>query len=563
MRTAWLLLVTLIAGLAVADERILAYHTDIHVRTDGWIEVTETIRVRAEGNQIRRGIYRDYPTDYVDRFDNEHEALYEPRSLTRNGNPEPFNSQDYRNGVRTYFGSSDVFLATGEHTYVYRYDAGRMIGFFEDGDELWWNVTGNGWAFPIDRATASVTFGFGVNRGDLTIDAWQGAFGSVEEATRSFGNADTADYEASRVLAPGEGLSIYVSWPKGLVPEPTALQKLTWVLSDNLNLLIALAGLSAMISYYIPVWKNYGRDPEPGVVFTRYQPPDGYSPASLRYIENMYYDDTMMTAAIINLAVKGYLRINEDDGDHTLTRTDPGDDPPPLAAGERELHDALFVISDHVILDDEYHEMLGLARTAHRKSLERDYKNRYFKLNGALNLPPLLIGVISVVIALQFGPSPFVFVTIALMIITLVTFAILMRRPTGPGRALLDEAEGFREYLEIAEKDEMNLRNPPEKTPQLFERYLPFALALGVEQEWADRFTRIFATLEGPNDTTWHPSWYNGSWNNIDLGTTTSSFSSSLGTSISSSVSPPGSSSGGGGGGFSGGGGGGGGGGGW
>jgi uncharacterized membrane protein len=138
-----------------------------------------------------------------------------------------------------------------------------------------------------------------------------------------------------------------------------------------------------------------------------------------------------------------------------------------------------------------------------------------------------------------------------------------MKRPTGLGRKLLDDMLGFKDYLEIAEKDELNLRNPPDKTPQLFERYLPFALAMGVEQKWADRFTEIFAGLRGPNDSAYHPTWYNGSWNSLDLSSNTSNLSSGLNTAISSSVTPPGSSSGGGGGGFSGGGGGGGGGGGW
>ncbi|MGI9261045.1 MAG: DUF2207 family protein, partial [Woeseiaceae bacterium] len=167
------------------------------------------------------------------------------------------------------------------------------------------------------------------------------------------------------------------------------------------------------------------------------------------------------------------------------------------------------------------------------------------------------------VIALAISPSFLVIGTIVLMVVCLITFAILLKRPTRLGRALLDESLGFEEYLRIAEKDELNLRNPPEKTPALFEQYLPFALALGVELEWAERFSRIFAGLDGPNNAAWHPAWYNGSWNNIDLSMTTNSLSSGLGTAISSSVSPPGSSSSGGGGGFSGGGGGGGGGGGW
>jgi uncharacterized membrane protein len=156
-----------------------------------------------------------------------------------------------------------------------------------------------------------------------------------------------------------------------------------------------------------------------------------------------------------------------------------------------------------------------------------------------------------------------VFLIMGLMATTVIIFSIIMKRPTPIGRRLLDELAGFREYLEIAEKDEMNLRNPPDKTPELFERYLPFALALGVEQQWAERFSQIFASLKSPNGTVWQPSWYNGTWSSTNFSTSASSLSSSLSDAISTSVSSPGSSSGGGGGGFSGGGGGGGGGGGW
>ena len=234
-----------------------------------------------------------------------------------------------------------------------------------------------------------------------------------------------------------------------------------------------------------------------------------------------------------------------------------------LATGEKELHDALFFGQNSVILIDENHEIIGGAKEAHERSLKFDYYRKYFITNAALNFPPLILGLASSVIALFLGAGFFVFVIIALMVVTLIVFAIILKRPTGAGRALLDESAGFREYLEFAEKDDLNLRNPPEKTPRLFEQYLPFALALGVEQQWAEQFARIFANLQGPNGTAWQPAWYSGSWNSFNLSKATSSMSSALGGAISSSVTPPGSSSSGGGGGFSGGGGGGGGGGGW
>jgi uncharacterized membrane protein len=131
------------------------------------------------------------------------------------------------------------------------------------------------------------------------------------------------------------------------------------------------------------------------------------------------------------------------------------------------------------------------------------------------------------------------------------------------GRRLLDEMLGFKDYLEIAEKEELNLRNPPTRTPALFETYLPFALALGVDQQWSERFASLLASIKEPGGQSYSPSWYDGRWNSSNLTKATNGLSSGLNSAVSSSVTAPGSSSGGGGGGSSGGGGGGGGGGGW
>ena len=209
--------------------------------------------------------------------------------------------------------------------------------------------------------------------------------------------------------------------------------------------------------------------------------------------------------------------------------------------------------------------MLGGARKAHNESLKQDYKQQYFQTNGYLNLPPSILAILTTFVAVNIGngPTPFVIAGIVVMFLTLAFFAIIMRRPTLRGRKVLDEIVGFADYMEVAEKDELNLRNPPEKTPQLFEALLPYALALGVEQAWSEKFAQVLAAIRNPDGSGYHPSWYRGDWSTSKLSTTTNSLSSGLNSALASSVSPPGSSSGGGGGGFSGGGGGGGGGGGW
>jgi hypothetical protein len=279
----------------------------------------------------------------------------------------------------------------------------------------------------------------------------------------------------------------------------------------------------------------------------------------------MYYDSKVMTSGVLSLAVKGYLRIDKKKKKHTLVKVDPGENRPTLATGERTLCDELFASGNELILDDEFHARIGSARAAHKRTLQRDYANRYFRTNGLLGVPGFLIAGVAFLIAINVGNGATVAVVAVsvLMVITLAIFIALMKRPTGLGRTLLDEVLGFKDYLEIAEKDEMNLRNPPEKTPQLFEQYLPFALALGVEQRWAEKFTEIFAQLRDPAGNAYQPSWYSGDWNSIKFGSNMSRLSTGLNKAISSSATPPGSSSGSGGGGSSGGGGGGGGGGGW
>ena len=566
----------LLSFSALADERVLDFHSDIRIMDDGWIEVIETIQVRAEGNRIRRGIYRDFPTEYRDQLGNDYVVDFEPLSVLRNNAPEDFHTQNIRAGQRVYFGSSSRYLSIGEHTYIFRYRASRMLGFFESHDELYWNVTGVEWAFPIDAASATLEFGFDVSVNDITAEAYTGSYGFTNrDYTSSIDSTGRVYFQTSKPLPALNGLTVVVGWPKGIIAEPTDLQRIGWLLKDNFGLLVALAGLVILLGYYIPVWLRFGRDPEEGVLVTRYEPPNGFSPASLRYIRQMYYDDKVMTAAVVNLAVKGYLRIDVEEGSdgflgigkegdqYSLLKTNPGKNAASMAAGEQELYDGLFHSGKVVALETENHEELGEAKDSHRRSLIEDYKQNYFRYNGLLNLPAILIFIVTAAVSLMSGPSPLIIVTIIAMAITTIFFAIIMKRPTIRGRKLLDEILGFKDYLEIAEKDELNLRNPPEKTPELFEAYLPFALALGVDQLWAEKFAAVLAAVQQTDGTGYQPAWYNGSLNTMNLSAATGQLSNSLNTAITSSVSPPGSSSGGGGGGFSGGGGGGGGGGGW
>ena len=552
---------------ALADERILSFHSDVLIFADSTIEVTETIVVQSEGKEIRRGIYRDFPVEYENKRGDTVEISVQPLVVLRNGAREDFHSRRFRRDLRTYFGHKDRLLPPGVHTYVFRYRANRMLGYFDEHDELYWNVTGFRWLFPIDVATATVRLDFNAPVGEMRAEGYTGPNGSrAQEYTRQIDADGQVHFRANAPLSAANGLTIVVGWPKGFVEAPTVWQKLLWLLTDNRNLVVAGIGFFLLLLYYLPVWSKVGKNPDAGPVVTRYEPPTGFSPASLRYIRQMYYDDKVMTAAVVNLAVKGYLEIDQTDDAHVLRKKDEQNATAPLAAGERELYDALFAGKHQsVTLKQFNHKVLGKARAAHAKSLKADYKNHYFRTNGIYNIPAVVIVLATTLISVNTGngATSTLIGALVLLYATMSFFAIIMRSPTPRGRKLLDEMLGFKDYLQVAEEDELNLRNPPEKTPQLFEVMLPFALALGVDQDWSERFSNVLASVRGDAGGGYSPNWYSGDWNNASLSTTTAGLTSSLNSAISSSVTAPGSSSGGGGGGSSGGGGGGGGGGGW
>jgi len=559
-RRLFLAALALLAAFAArADERIVSFESDIVVHADASMTVTESITVTAEGDAIRRGIFRDFPTDYRDRLGNRYRVGFEVLSVRRDGAPEAWHTERRSNGTRVYVGRRDRFLDPGRHTFEITYRTDRQLGYFEEHDELYWNVTGNGWDFPIDRVDATVTLPETVPTESVTVGAYTGPQGSTEGSYAAEVTGGQVIVTATRGLGPHEGLTLVVSWPKGHVYQPTPGDRLRMMLYDNRGLAVAILGALAVFAYLFYVWHRYGRDPEPGVIFPHYEPPPGYSPASARFIREMGYDNRAFTAAVISLAVKGWLEIDEDGDEYTLRRTGEGAERSP---GERELMDALFAEGEVVVLERENHGILQAAKTAHHKALKRDFEKIYFFTNSLLLLPSVFGTVLLVVAIVATGSfAPLVLAPIGLIVAAHVLFYFLLKAPTRRGRLLMDKLEGFRMYLDVAEKEELNLRNPPEKTPELFEKYLPFALALEVEQAWAEQFADVFARMRSDDRAAYHPAWYHGSFSPSRVGQFASGVGAGLTSAIASASTPPGSSSGGGG--FSGGGGGGGGGGGW
>jgi len=597
-----------VAGLALAqaDERILSFDSTIVVAHDGTLEVREAIRVNAEGDDIRRGIYRDFPTTYPAGDGRQIVVGFAFESATRDGVEEPWRIEQRGNGVRIYLGNPNATLPHGEHRYEIVYRTDRQMGFFADHDELYWNVTGNGWSFPIDRATARVILPANIPRADVRMEGYTGAQGAKAQDFSSRYDGDDLVWRTTRELRPQQGLTIVAMWPKGyidvalerpFVPSPIQSQDYDSIASqpryaspaeamldrplahDGKPAYIAGFGLLALLLYYYFMWDRLGRDPPSRVTIPLYESPKGQSPAAMRYLMQMDFDDKCFAAAVLSLAVKGHLRIEQSDGalgfrkTYTLHKLTPPTGSPPRSEDEMALMWHVFKSADAIELKQENHRDIRSARLAQYSSLAAQYKSKFFHINGGWHLLGILFSIVLIAIVLALPGATDLWpewhlttrggwFTIGCVVLALVSnglFGKLLKAPTIAGQSVMDQIRGFKMYLEVAESEELKRINAPPLTPALFESFLPAALALGVEQAWAERFADVFRM--NPDS---QPSWYTGSgWNAAHLAGFTAGLGSSLDSAISSSSTAPGSSSGGGGGGSSGGGGGGGGGGGW
>ncbi len=609
---------------AIGAETIYSMNSDITALKDGSVDVTETIVVRAEGKQIKRGIFRDIPTVLTNDDGSTLRSKLTIISVSKNGKPEPFFTRSIANGTRIYIGKSDVFLTAGTYTYAINYTMTRMARYFDGYDEIYWNATGNFWSFPIEKATARVTLPEGAKIRE--IDVYTGVQGSTaSNAKSSILSDNTALFQSARVLSPGEGMTIAVLFEKGALIEPSATQKAVNFLGDHNKTVFPLIAVLLILVYYYFAWNKVGRDPKKGVIIPLFYPPKDFSPALIHYVHHMGWRKNAwnaFSAALVSLGVKGLVRISKDGKKTVLTST--GNSKQALPSGEAILQDYL-ARKGEVKINRSSGPRLNKVRLKFKTAIEKENQQAYFINNRAYAIVGFLLSIISIfalvalgsltpsvaIIALVVGIMIGVFVyaisglwsagiggrfviivwlamfafnflailvpmsggfsfdpaivgVISIAIINIV-FVALMRAPTVMGRKIMDQIDGFKLYLETAEKERLNFQKEPEFSVERFERFLPYAIALGVEKPWSQRLegelTRnTLADAQGG----YHPGWYHGAdFRSSSISRDIAGISSGISAAMMAAQPSSSSSSGGGGGGSSGGGGGGGGGGGW
>jgi predicted membrane protein DUF2207 len=637
------------AASAPAAEAIEHFNSVVQVAKDGELTVTETIRVNAEGREIRHGLYRDFPFTFKDAK-GLHEVTFSLTGITRDGRNEPYHTERQHGVLRIYAGDPNTIVPRGQHTYVFRYRTGRQIRWFDGKPELDWNVTGNFWHFPILAADYRLELPSGVR--PVRWTAFTGRLGARGTNWRGdFSPLGALTVAITRPLAAGEGLTVAAEIPAGAVEPPSQSTELWYEILDNRAWIFGGIGFVLVFAYYFAAWKAVGRDPKGGIVIPLFHPPAGISPGLANYIHNWGFGREKwraFTAAALSMAVRGLLKFDRSGGGLTLKETgkkpDSGD---PLPGGERAILTWLDGHGGNVVIDRASGTKVAELGAKFTTGIEAESRNKFFRRNlgyviagfamtavvvlgeilfgglqdediavmfgfffaaffiGIFIVPVLLSifrgrhqfagvvrGVMSLIVvaifvslaapAIQrlfpdgFGamlpkawallasyPFPLVLLTAFAALNGL--FSYLMRAPTALGRPVMDQLNGFRLYLETAEKDRLNMQ-APEITADRFEALLPYAVALDVEKPWAQAFDSALRRAN-PGDAdpmrSYQPTWSSGGgWSSG--GDFASAVSASV-VSVSSAFASaePASSGSGGGGGGSGGGGGGGGGGGW
>ena len=544
------------------QERILNYVTDIEVHEDRSITVTEAIKVYVSGDVIKRGITRSLPSQRS--FNGRRIGMrYKILEVKKNGVPESYHRASGGGGEILYLGKKEILLEPGVYDYLIKYRVPNQIAFYGDYDEIYWNAIGTDVEFEVERALCRVHLPNGT--GIIQESAYVGYRGRTEQAHSLNIEGSSLIYAVNRSLNPREGFTVAVGFDKGVIKPPTLLEKYG-------TLIIILFGLFILFPYYIQTWLNYGQDPPTPASYPDWNIPDMLSSASISYIEKGRYQSKSFTSSVIDLAIKGYLKIEEVEKkgfftnrkNYDLVRLKEIDEDMPDE--EQDLFKYLFQDDDRVSISGKYDSTVEYAYDKHKSSLSYQHKALIRQGNNSkLLVLPILVSIIVAVLSILFlVNSPYaewlnVWVLLAFVptaLIGLFLYGYLIKKPAVKKLDLRARIKGFKMYLEMTEKDRLNLLNPPELTPEHFEEVLPYAFALGVEHHWTEKFASNLEKMQ------YQPEWHNGH-SPVHF---SNNFGRSFTRDLSGSTTQPsksGSGGGSGGGGFSGGGGGGGGVGGW
>jgi hypothetical protein len=498
--------VVLATPVAAKSWRIADFNDNITVNVDGSAVVAERISLVFEGEW--HGIHRTIPIEYPGPNGTNYELFISVNSVT-----------DGRGGKLKYDSSTSggardlrIYIpdaVDGTRTVEITYRVRNGTRFFNDYDEFYWNVTGNDWPVPIDHASATVHFP-GTAAGSLRAQAFTGVYGAAGHDTTATVNGAEAQFETNSPLPMRGGMTIDVFIPKGIFKQRGAFIELVWFIGSNPVVFLPLVTLAVMFT----LWWYKGRDPDPGEsVAPMYEPPAGISPAEAGTLLADTIHPRDITSTVVDLAVRGFIRIEEkmDKGlvfnhkDYVLHLLQKRQDWRGLAPHERVMLENIFVGDTTEVylsnLKNRFYTAVPLIREDIMSAL---------KSKGIYMLDPesangysigAAFGILMIFAALQFfhvadylSSVPLLIGCVLISALIWWLFARVMTAKTTKGARTQIAVLGFQEFMNRVDADRLKIM-----PPDTFEKFLPYAMALGVEHHWAQAFAGI---VKDP------PSWY-------------------------------------------------------
>ena len=563
IRTLAICLLACFAAFPAAARTLRIKHFDeqIEVRKDGTIDVTEVIEVQFTGSW--HGIYRTIPVQYTTPQGFSYTLFLDPISITDDAGRK----LKYERSSQGRYTKFKIYVPDAEdntRTVIFHYEVLDAIRFLDDHDELYWNVTGDEWDAPIDLVTAHITLPDGTT--GVRAIAYTGAFGSNAHDAKAAIGDDAVDLESTRPLSFHEGLTAVVGFDKGFVHPASSFTLFFRFLRSNIPLLIPIFLFFGLFWW----WWTHGREPQRNAISVQYDPPDQLTPGECGTLVDNDAGMRDITATLVDLAVKGYLTIEQKDEEHLLGLTHTKNyvfhlkkPPAEWAAArphEQEMLSALFdggATADVRLSDLQNHFYTHLPEIKERifQALISDgyYFHRPDTTKTAYLGAALAVAILSAIASTTFsGVTGFSwltwFATGIISAIVIAVFGFLMSSRTITGARALEKVLGFEQFLSRVEKDQIERL---QTRPELFEKFLPYAMALHVEKKWVQAFAGI--AMQPPQ---WYQAPYGVGFQPLFFVNDLNFMSSQVGSVMSSSPRSAGGSggSGFGGGGFSGGG---------
>ena len=555
-----------VATAQVRAEKIDNFGVNIDIKKDASINVIEVVKMNFE-NEQKHGIFRDIPLVYKDKDGNSYSLQIDSVNILNEINePYTWTEEQVGDNYELKIGDADV-LVSGIKTYKIYYTIRGAINYFPDHDELYWNTTGNNWPFVIEKSTAAVVAPADLEKGKIKYKCYIGNPGSKEECPGRIVNATktterVVGFENKKKLDAGAGMTVVFSVPRGYIDEVDYRQPIIvepfWL--KMVKLFWPFSFTIVIFAFMFLRWFAVGRDPKGReTIIAQYDIPDNLMPAEIGTLIDADADNKDISAELIYLAIKGYLKISKEGGDYKLIKLKETDQD--LNKYQTTLMTKIFNSQTEISLtslkDKFYKDLKEIKTEVYDTVSARGYFTKSpEKVRKAYLGVATFLFIGSLFDFVYVGLFPLLAVSILIDAAIIGGFGWLMPARTTKGVLTREYILGLKRYLEVAESERIKFHNAPEKNPSTFEKFLPVAMVLDVEEQWAKQFADIYRQP---------PQWYNNpdmsNFNSYVLVHNMVAFSSEahsiLSSTPSSSASSGGSGfSGGSGGGFGGGGGG-------